>query len=319
MFSIEKKIENGFEKIILKEESSGTRVEIIPSCSAMLHAFIVNKNGEEMNVIDSYSSLSDFQNNVTVAGFKGCKLSPFVCRIKDGTYSFGEKEYKIEKYYNGENALHGELYDKSFEIMAENAGEENASVTMIYHYNKEDRGYPFSYDCTVTWQLESDNKLRVKTECINKDKGLIPMQDGWHPYFDLGGKIDELMLEFQSMEMVEFDHLIPTGKLVEYDNFNSIKILGDTVYDNCFTLNQETCQPMCVLRNAERNIRVEFHPSKSYSYLQLYTPEHRKSIAIENLSGAPDAFNNGMGFQTLEPGESSIYEMMYKVVILPEK
>ena len=319
MFSIQKVTENGFRKIILKDESLGTKAEIIPSCSAMLHSFIVNNNGEEMNVIDSYSSLSDFQNNVTSAGFKGCKLSPFVCRIKDGKYNFGEKNYVIEKYYNGVNALHGELYDKSFDIISELASEEKASVTMKYHYDKEDPGYPFSYDCIVTWQLESNNSLRVKTECINKDKGLIPMQDGWHPYFDLGAKIDDLMLEFQSMEMVEFDKLIPTGKLKEYDDFNSIKILGDTVYDHCFTLNLETCQPMCVLRNPEKNIQVEFHPSTSYPYLQIYTPDHRNSIAIENLSGAPDAFNNGMGFQTLEPGQSAMYDMMYKVVLLNEK
>ena len=316
MFSIEKRTENGFDKIILKDEISGTRAEIIPSCGAILHAFTVNNKGEEMNVIDSYSSLSDFQKNVTSAGFKGCKLSPFVCRIKDGTYHFGENEYVIEKYYDGVNALHGELYDKSFEVISENASEENASVTMKYHYDKEDAGYPFTYDCVITWQLESDNVLRVKTECINKDEGLIPMQDGWHPYFDLNAKIDTLMLEFQSMEMVEFDKLIPTGKMIEYDDFNSIKTLGDVNFDHCFTLNLETCQPMCVLRNPEKNIQVEFHPTASYPYLQLYTPVHRNSIAIENISGAPDAFNNGMGFQTLEPGQSAIFDMMYKIVIL---
>jgi aldose 1-epimerase len=316
MFSIERKTENGFEKIILKDDISGTKAEILPACSAMLHAFIVNNNGEKMNVIDSYSSLSDFQENVTSAGFKGCKLSPFVCRLKDGKYFFGEEEYVIEKYYDHANALHGLLFDKSFAIISEYADEENASVTMKYHYEKEDPGYPFSYDCMVTWQLKSENRLRVITECLNNDKGLIPMQDGWHPYFDLGTRIDNLKLEFQSMEMVEFQNLIPTGKMIEYDDFNSIKKLGDTKYDHCFTLNLDTCQPMCVLRNQEKNIQVEFHPSAAYPYLQLYTPKHRNSLAIENLSGAPDAFNNEMGFQTLEPGQAVMYDMMYKIVLL---
>ena len=76
---------------------------------------------------------------------------------------------------------------------------------MKYEYKKEDAGYPFNYDCIVTWQLENDNKLSVTTECINKDEGLIPMQDGWHPYFNLGDAVDELQLEFQSKEMVEFN------------------------------------------------------------------------------------------------------------------
>lgn len=316
MFLIEKKKENGFDKIILKDQDSGTTAEILPSCGAILHAFTIRKNDRVINIIDSYSSKNDFQENVTSAGFKGCKLSPFVCRIKNAEYSFGETQYRLEKFVQNSDALHGELYDRPFEIQSEHADETGASVTMKYHYDKEDPGYPFTYDCIVTWKLEGDHKLRVTTESLNLDEGLIPMQDGWHPYFSLGDKIDDLHLEFQSMEMEEFENLIPTGKKKEYDTFNSLKKIGDVVFDNCFTLNLETCQPMCVLRNVTENIQVEIYPSESYPYLQIYTPPHRKSIAIENLSGVPDAFNNGMGVQTLEPGQSSVYEVVYKIVHL---
>ena len=38
--------------------------------------------------------------------------------------------------------------------------------------------------------------------------------------------------------------------------------------------------------------------------MQFYTPDDRKKIAIENLSSAPDAFNNKMGLQILEPQET---------------
>ncbi|MGL6269156.1 MAG: hypothetical protein ACRC2O_14590, partial [Chitinophagaceae bacterium] len=58
---------------------------------------------------------------------------------------------------------------------------------------------------------------------------------------------------------------------------------------------------------------IEFHPDKSYPYLQLYTPPHRNSIAIENLSAAPDAFNNGMGLVTLEPDHTRTFSTRYKI------
>ncbi len=318
MFSIERRKEKGFDKIILKDNDSGTSAEILPACSAMLHAFKVNKKGSEINVIDSYSSYDDFEKNVAPAGFKGCKLSPFACRIKDAKYTFAGETYQLEKHLERSDALHGELFDRAFELVGENADSRGASVTLIYHYAKEDPGYPFIYDCVVTFTLESENRLKVTTECLNLDEGLIPMQDGWHPYFSLGGKVDDLHLEFQSMEMVEFRNLIPTGKMLEYAEFNSLKKLGNTVFDNCFTINLETCQPMCVLRNVTENIQIEIHPTESYPYLQFYTPEHRNSIAIENLSGAPDAFNNGMGLQILESGQSSLYEVVYKIVLLKE-
>lgn len=317
MFSIHKKNENGFEKVILKDNSTNTYATILPSCGAILHDFVSLRNGLAFNVIESYVSGDDFKKNVESKGFLGCKLSPFVCRINRGTYRFSGKNYTIKKFYLHKNALHGELYDKPFLIISETAHELHASVTMKYEYRAEDPGYPFNYDCIVTWQLEQDHKLSVTTECINKGEGLIPIQDGWHPYFNLGDPVDDLELGFQSREMVEFNNeLIPTQNLIEYTVYNSLKRIDNTFLDNCFTLNMDACQPMCVLRNPGKKIEIEIHPEKSYPYLQIYIPPHRKSIAIENISGPPDAFNNRMGLTTLEPGASVSFKTGYKITHL---
>ncbi len=318
MFSIQKKTENGFNKVILRDEINGTFAEIVPSCSAILHAFVIMKDGKEFNVIQSFESESDFKNNVTSKGFLGTKLSPFVCRIKEGNYSFKGKEYHIQKYYDRKNALHGMLYDQSFILIDEEANADTAKVSMKYEYRATDAGYPFKYDCIVTYQLEKHSKLNVITQVINKDKSEIPIQDGWHPYFTLGDKIDTLQLQFKSAEMVEFDNeLIPTGKLIEYKEFNKPKVFGNTFFDNCFTLNFSEGQPVCFLQNKNKNIRVEIHADESYPYLQFYTPAHRNSIAIENISGAPDAFNNEMGFKILSPAESATFKTAYKITLLP--
>jgi len=45
----------------------------------------------------------------------------------------------------------------------------------------------------------------------------------------------------------------------------------------------------------------------------VYTPPHRKSIAIENLSAAPDVFNNKMGLQVLEPDEQATFATIYQI------
>ncbi|MEO6289400.1 MAG: aldose 1-epimerase [Ginsengibacter sp.] len=316
MFSVQRKEENGFRKIILKDEHSKTYAEIIPSCGAILHAFVADNKGEMVNVIESYIDGDDFKKNL-LKSFLGSKLSPFVCRIYKGEYHFAENNYKLEQFYLGNSAIHGKLSEKEFVVTAESENEEHASVTMIYKYRNEDKGYPFNYDCIVTWQLEKDNMLSVTTESINRDEGLIPMQDGWHPYFTVGDTLDEMQLEFQSEEMVEFnEELVPTKKLIPYHDFNSIKTIGTTFFDNCYTLRMGTCQPLCVLRNPDKGFEVEIHPGSSYPYLQIFTPPHRKSIAIENISGPPDAFNNGMGFITLEPGASALFKTAYKITIL---
>jgi len=317
MFSIQNKSENGFDKVVLKDEGNGTFAEIIPSCSAMLHAFTIIKDGKEFNVIESYDNAEDFEKNVTSKGFLGTKLSPFVCRINKGKYNFEGREFTIEKYYDRNNALHGMLYDQPFKVTARQSNKSSAAVSMMHEYRAADQGYPFNYACIITYELEKHSRLNVFTQITNKDEVSIPLQDGWHPYFTLDAKIDDLKLQFRSFEMVEFnDELLPTGKLIPYKEFDKLKELGDTFFDNCFTLNFSEGQPICLLQNSEKNIEIEIHTDESYPYLQLYTPSHRNSIAIENISGAPDAFNNGMGLKTLQPGESANFKTSYEITLI---
>ncbi|MGH2564150.1 MAG: hypothetical protein ACRDE5_06540, partial [Ginsengibacter sp.] len=77
MFSIQIKKENDFEKVILKNNETNNYAEIIPSCGAILHAYVAEQNNQPVNVIDSYVSAEDFKSNVEKKGFLGCKLSPF--------------------------------------------------------------------------------------------------------------------------------------------------------------------------------------------------------------------------------------------------
>lgn len=317
MFSVTAKKENGFDKIELADEQTQTRVEIIPACGAILYYFAVLHNGNMQNVIENDASASAFKDNVEAQGFKSCKLSPFACRINKAHYRFAGEEYTIEKFTLSGHALHGLLFDAAFTVTEQQADEEKAAVSMLHEYRGTDKGYPFSYDCLITYTLSKGNTLDIKTEILNRDDGLIPLQDGWHPYFTFGKKIDELQLEFQSKEILEFDDgLIPTGKLLHYGEFGSLKKIGDTGFDNCFTLNFYECQPLCVLRDPEKKIQVEIHPDKSCPYLQIYTPPNRNSIAIENLSAAPDAFNNGMGLISLLPGTKAVFKTRYKVTLL---
>jgi aldose 1-epimerase len=317
MFATEVNNENGFDKIVLKDTLSKTFVDIVPSCGAILHSFSVVHDNSFLNVIDHYDSAGDFSANVISKGFKSCKLSPFACRINNAAYQFGEKEYTIEKFVLDGNALHGLLYDADFTVTGQYADEASAGVTLKYSYPGNDNGYPFHYDCVVAYHLKRDNELTIITEIINKDKGLIPLQDGWHPYFTLGGKIDGLQLEFQSKEILVFnDALIPTGELLPYHEFGALRKINNTVLDNCFTMNFAECQPLCVLRDEQKKLQIEIRPDKNYPYLQIYTPPHRHSIAIENLSAAPDAFNNKMGLIILQPGENIIFTTTYKITLL---
>jgi aldose 1-epimerase len=317
MFSIHSSQKQGFQIVSLTDENNQTTVDIAPACGALLHAFTVMHKGSAINVIDSYASKAECETAFEAKGFKSAKLSPFVCRLKNGSYRFGKRDYKINKFYLGNHAIHGIIYDQPFEILSQFADAAKAKLELCFHYKGQDEGYPFPYDCTIVFELTANNNLTVSTSILNTGIGLIPVCDGWHPYFSFGSSINDCQLEFQSKEMVLFDEdLIPTGRLKPWQEFGSLQKIGDTFFDNCFTVNFAECQPMLIFRDAVQAIQLEVRPEKSYPYLQVYTPEHRKSIAIENLSAAPDAFNNGMGLITLAAGEQTNFSTTYTITSL---
>lgn len=301
--------------ILLKDLSNNTFVEIY-TFGALLNKFCVSKDEEVLNVIDGFSTPAEAKDTITPF-FKSAKLSPYACRVKDGKYQFGERNYQLQKYSSHNHALHGLIFDADFSIADYYSDDSKATVVLEYNYDTTINGYPFFYKCAVEYTLASSNNLTVSTTITNTDDKLMPLMDGWHPYFKLEDSISNYQLEFQSKEMLEFDEdLLPTGKLLPFQEFGSLKELKTTEFDNCFTLNFAECQPMCVLRNPARKIQIEFHPSSSYPYLQIYTPEHRKSIAIENLSAAPNAFNNGIGLKVLEPNEVATFSTSFVIKFL---
>ncbi len=302
--------ESGYQVIILKDISSGCEAEIY-TFGGLLNAFIIPGNQGGKNVIHAFESVNDAITNIT-NGFKSTKLSPFVCRMFKGHYTFGANDYTIKKHFLGAHAIHGLIYDAPFQIKAKDATNDHASVTLEFLYEGTDAGYPFPYKISIQWTLEPGNKLGVTTTISHNNPHTIPMADGWHPYFSLGGKVDEWTLQFDSDTQLEYDaDLLPTGKKFSDTRFSNGCSLAGIELDNSFALSVNAVQPRCVLQNELFKLTIE--PGKNYPILQIYIPPHRTSIAIENLSGAPDNFNNGMGLLLLQPGEEKTFSTSYSV------
>lgn len=303
-----------FPVITLKDESTNTEAEIY-SFGALLNAFTVSTKNGRKNIIDGFASVSDAKENITEA-FKSAKLSPFVCRMANGEYSFDDKRHKIEKFYLGKEAIHGLLFNVPFNIQNFYTDEESVFVKLVYDYNNRNEGYPFPYRTEVVYTLSSGNKLHLKTTVINQGDSEIPISDGWHPYFQLGETINDLRVQFNSNTMLEFDsHLLPTGNTISNTKFETMQLFGDTFLDNCFVLKNNQ-SAACILKDEKSALQLSIIADSSYPYLQVYTPPHRKSIAVENLSSAPDSFNNHIGLVIAKPGEQYSFAASYTIILL---
>lgn len=309
----------GQQSYTLKDSTSGTTAEIL-TFGALLNRFSIPvKGGQIINVIDGFKDIADARANIT-NGFHGAKLSPFVCRLHLGQYSFEGKDYKIDKHYMKESAIHGLLFDAAFKVSATHVDDHKATLSLVYEYRDSSQGFPFAFDIEVIYKLSTDSDLQVTTHVTNTGTGNMPLNDGWHPYFKLGASINTAAVRFDAKELVEFDEsLLPNGKTSLYNSFNMFKVFGDTELDNCFTLNQSSYDgtlPAFEIKDESLGLSLGIFPDEAYPYLQIYTPPSRESIAVENLSSIPDSFNNKTGLITLASGESRTFTTTYQLALI---
>jgi len=312
-FSVSRTAQNGIDLIVLTDNTQQTRAAIAPAHGAMLHAFCLHAGNDACNVVDNYSNIRQLKNELDTS-FKGCKLSPFGGRIKKGKYRYDGEEIEFTHKHGDGTAIHGLLYNRSFAVVNERADDSEASVLLKYNYKEEEDGYPFSYRCEVRYTLLPESLLQVTTTIINLDELVLPLADGWHPYFRLEGDMGSWLLYINADTHLELDStLVPTGRLLHYPAFAEERPIGDTVLNNCFLLNQDGGGSVCVLRHPENGLRLSIFADAAYPYIQLYTPPQRNSIAIENLSAAPDAFNNKIGLLLLPPGDTRSFTVYYQL------
>ena len=308
-FSVSVNNQQAHPIIQLKDKQTGCQAEIY-AFGGFINAFKLPLKGKIHNCVDGFSSVADARKNISNS-FKSAKLSPFVCRMRNGTYSFKKQQFKVHKHYLGEHAIHGLIYDAQYQIKEVEATDTNAMVRLAYTYASADQGYPFTFLIELLWTLSIGNKITVTTKVKHQNKEIIPYADGWHPYFTLGGKVDNCYLQFNSNTQLVFDQaLLPTGKKKKDNRFLKGSSLKGIFLDNSFEFEPNQVN-QCILQNKLLKLIVE--PNNSYPILQIYTPLSRKSIAIENLTGAPDNFNNGMGLLLLEPKKEYFFTTSYSV------
>lgn len=312
-FSSDIKSNFSFPVIHLEDTVAETFIEIFAK-GALLNSFrVVLPSQLQQNIIDGYVSEADY--NANANWFKSAKLSPFVCRLRNGEYEYENIKYKTGKYFIGKEALHGLLYDAVFEIKRIEITEEYALAELYFLYDNKNEGFPFEYSCNILYKLFKNNLLSVETKIKNESNSTMPLNDGWHPYFSLSNTIDDCKLFINSeTKLVLGDDLMPTGKFNTDKHFSNSFPLTNISLDTSFLI-KEFASPSCILSSKNKNISLEILCDESYPYLQVFTPDHRKSIALEPLSSPPDSLNNKMHLIYLKPKEVKTFAVKYKVLV----
>ena len=227
--------------------------------------------------------------------FASAILFPFTNRIEKGQYNFNDTFYQLNCNKTDElNAIHGLVYDKTFEILEIKNTETSALVSIVYKEDKQHIGFPFKYKIILNYEL-SHKCLKLSINVLNEDINPFPFGLGWHPYF-FTSNLFESSLSMRSDNILRVNtNMIPIGQ--EKSKWEGHQKIEHQTFDDCFILKSNG------IEFKTPDYHFDLLLSEPSFYLQIYTPENRKTIAIEPQTAPANSFNNKIGVQILNPNE----------------
>ena len=248
-------------------------------------------------------------------GGRGQVLVPWPNRLGGGRYRFGGSDLQLPiNEPERHNAIHGLVRWTAWQ-----AGEQEEARLVMRHLLHPQPGYPFTLDLAVEYQL-SPGGLTVTTTATNRGSSPLPFGAGFHPYLTVGtAAVDESFLALPARTGLETDAGgIPTGTELAVEgspyDFRHRRQVGASRLDTCFTGLEPDGDGVArvALSTGDGSRRVTLWADGSFTYLMVFTGDtlepdrRRRSIAVEPMTCAPDAFRNGRGLRVLEPDESVV-------------
>jgi len=286
------------------ELTHGDRRAVVVEVGGGLRSFAVG----EWEVLDGYGA------DERIADGRGQILIPWPNRLRDGRYEWDGENWQLPLTEPPKhNAIHGLTRWAAWRAIVR-----EVTRVVLAHRLHPQAGWPFTLDLELEYVLDDDG-LAVHTRATNAGAEPCPFAAGAHPYLTVGTeRIDETVLQAPGgVRLLADERQIPTGEREPVDgtryDFRAPKALGDVQLDDAFTQ---------LARDEDGRARVRLHTpdgkreatlwmDESFQHLMLFTgdslPEparRRRSLGIEPMTCAPNAFQSGEGLVTLQPGET---------------
>ncbi len=235
---------------------------------------------------------------------RGQLLVPWPNRIEDGSYEFGGRPLQLAlDEPERRNAIHGLTRWREWSI-----AEREPERAVLEHTLYPTPGYPFTLGLRAVYAL-GDDGLSVRVEATNVGSEPCPYGAGQHPYLAVAPeRVDGVELQVSAATVLESDDRgLPVGEspVTGELDFHERRPIGSTVLDHCFT---------GLAREADGRARVHLGETtlwldEAWPYVMVFTGDPlpdvaRRSVAVEPMTCAPNAFRTGDGLIVLEPGET---------------
>ena len=240
-------------------------------------------------------------------------LFPFPNRIAGGKFEFEGREYQLPlNDSTKQNAIHGFTPRNPWRVVDSGATEYSAFIEGEFQLSRDLPEslalWPADFILRVKYEL-SHSTLTVLATVENPVSKNLPFGLGYHPYFAVPEGIDSALLGASTDELWELKDSIPTGLRVnvpESLDFSGSRPIGSVALDTLYRSPDLSKYGgfFGSLTGADGGNHLEIRASSEFRDWVLFTPSHRKAIAIEPYTCATNAANLAdAGWRVLKPGE----------------
>ncbi|MBD0378667.1 aldose 1-epimerase [Paenibacillus sedimenti] len=289
-------VKEGFSVIMLSDTGSGAIAELIPEIGNNLYRF--ECGGHE--IILPPASLHSLRHE-TFADFKyGTPILFPPNRVKNGSFSFRGRAYKLPLNEPPDHHLHGEICSKAWEVVGCGASpEEGAWVTSRFRYadHPEIMAYfPHLMTFTMTYRLV-DGRLILEGIIENEGVDEAPFAFGLHPYFPIPfGSGEEIVLRMPAAaEWPVTNQAFVTGR-PEATAFSRRLREGVNIGDypplGCSFLSlDQGGDRTCRIEMKDRGYTIAYRLDHTFPFVVLFRPDWASALSLEPYTYVTDAFN----------------------------
>src|SRR5438067_6619424 len=199
----------------------GMKVRILSYGGIIQTLDVPDRFGHEANVVLGFPTPADYvaKNSPQAGGgvYFGALIGRYANRIAKGTFTLDGTTYHVPINNNG-NSLHGGLvgFDKKVWTTKEFTGPGTAGLKLSLVSPDGDQGYPGTLTTTVTYTLDSQNRLSIGYQATTDKPTVVNLTN--HTYWNLAGEasgdIYNQKLQLNADRYTPTDSTqIPTGAL----------------------------------------------------------------------------------------------------------
>jgi len=288
----------------LHDSATGASVEVLPTRGATIHQITLpGRTGDPRGI------LYPMRTEVEIARqrwAKGAHLAPWPNRIQDAVYTFHGTEYHPYKSFRsqGGHAMHGTVMHETFHLDRQAAQE---GILALELQGNGWQGYPWPLHMRVELRLEQGG-LRMDVKMTNRGLSDAPVGHGWHPYFTLGKDVRSCELQLPAGQRLGMtSRAVPDGTKSTWERFGRPEQIGPDFLNDCIEIAAPSGRATTTLVDPETREGLEVWQETgtgAYAYVQVFTHPRRHCLAIEPMTCAGNAFQNGMGLVVLPAGET---------------